>query len=184
MAAITLLTDRAAVASSNELLRKVERPLLGCRPNGPLTKSSSGQSARAPLSPRHAAVHAERLGFVGCREDHATADGYRLPAQARVQQQLDRGVEGVQVRMKDGGRRLHEVPTLRIVFLVCSLTLRESTSRRCKGAGQAVYRTGRPNSIFIYSSRSAARRPLPAGCYRPKSSQGPPRSSRAPAGRW
>ncbi len=53
---------------------------------------------------RHAAVDAEGLRFVGRREHHAAPDRDRLPLEGRVEHLLDRGVERVQVRMKDCGR--------------------------------------------------------------------------------
>ena len=61
--------------------------------------------ARPPS--RHAAAHAEGLGLVGRGEHDAAADRDRLAAQRRVEQLLDRGVEGVEVRMEDGGCRFH-----------------------------------------------------------------------------
>ena len=61
--------------------------------------------ARPP--PRHPAAHPERLGLVGGGQHDPAADGDRLAAQRRVEQLLDRGVEGVQVRMEDGGCRFH-----------------------------------------------------------------------------
>jgi hypothetical protein len=61
--------------------------------------------ARTP--PRHAAVDAEGLGLVGRSQHHPAADRDGLAAQGRVEQLLDRGVEGVQVRMEDGGCRFH-----------------------------------------------------------------------------
>ena len=65
--------------------------------------------ARAP--PRHAAADPEGLGFVGSGQHNPAADGDGLAAQGRVEQLLDRGIEGVQVRMEDGGRHIH--PTTR-----------------------------------------------------------------------
>ena len=63
----------------------------------------------ARLAAGHAAVDTECLGFVGGREDHAAADGDRLAPQAGIEQLLDRGVEGVEIGMEDGGLRLHGV---------------------------------------------------------------------------
>jgi hypothetical protein len=59
---------------------------------------------------RHPAVHAEGLGFVGGGKHDAAADGDRPAAQRRVEELLDRGVEGVEIRMEDGGNRCHPVP--------------------------------------------------------------------------
>ena len=63
----------------------------------------------ARLAAGHAAVDAEGLGFVGGSEDHAATDGDRPAAQVRIEQLLDRGIEGVQVRMEDGGLGLDDV---------------------------------------------------------------------------
>ena len=72
----------------------------------PPTKISCGQSSLRP-PPRHAAVHAERLGLVGGREHHAAADRDRLAAKRRVEQLLDRRVEGVEIGVQDGRRGFH-----------------------------------------------------------------------------
>jgi len=61
---------------------------------------------------RHAAMYAEGLGFVRRREHDTAADRDRLSAQRRVKQLLDRGVERIQVGVKDGRRRFHPIPTL------------------------------------------------------------------------
>ena len=61
--------------------------------------------ARPP--PRHSAADPESLGFVGGGKHDPAADGDRLAAQRRVEQLLDRGIEGVEVRMEDGGHRFH-----------------------------------------------------------------------------
>ena len=63
---------------------------------------------RAQLAGRaagHAAAHAEGLGLIGGGEHHAAADGDWQTPKGRVKQLLDRGIEGVEVRMKYG--RLH-----------------------------------------------------------------------------
>ena len=65
---------------------------------------------RARLPPRHAAADPERLGFVGRGEHDPAADGDRLAAQRRVEQLLDRGIEGIEVGMEDGGCRFHPQP--------------------------------------------------------------------------
>jgi hypothetical protein len=56
---------------------------------------------------RHAACDPERFGFVGSGQHHPAADGNGLTAQRRVEQLLDRGIEGVEVRVEDGGGRFH-----------------------------------------------------------------------------
>jgi hypothetical protein len=58
-------------------------------------------------APRHSAADPERLGFVGRRQHHPAADRDGFAAQRRIQELLDRGIEGVQVRMEDGGHRVH-----------------------------------------------------------------------------
>ncbi len=58
----------------------------------------------ARLAARHAALRAERLGLVGRCQHHAATDRDRLAAQARIEELLDRGIEGVQIGMEDGGR--------------------------------------------------------------------------------
>ena len=55
------------------------------------------------LPAAHAAADAEGLGFVGTGEHHTAADRDRLAAQARIEHLLDRGVEGVEIGVKDGG---------------------------------------------------------------------------------
>jgi hypothetical protein len=57
--------------------------------------------ARSPS--RHAATDSEGLGFVRSGEHNPATHGNRPAAQRRVEQLLDRGVEGVQIRVKDSG---------------------------------------------------------------------------------
>src|SRR5690348_1473808 len=52
---------------------------------------------------RHPAADAEGSRFVGRRENNTSADGDRLAAQARIKQLFDRRVEGVEIRVEDGG---------------------------------------------------------------------------------
>ena len=52
---------------------------------------------------RHSASDAECLGLIRCREDNPAADRNGLAAERGIEQLLDRGVEGVEVRMEDGG---------------------------------------------------------------------------------
>jgi hypothetical protein len=56
---------------------------------------------------RHDAVDAEGLGFVGGGKHYPAADGDGLAVQGRVEQLLDRSVEGFEVGVKDGGCRFH-----------------------------------------------------------------------------
>src|SRR4029434_3794478 len=53
--------------------------------------------------PRHAASYTEGARCVGGREHDAAADRNRLAAQARVKQLFDRRIEGVEVRVQNGG---------------------------------------------------------------------------------
>jgi hypothetical protein len=55
----------------------------------------------APID-RHAAPHPKRFGLIGGRKYDATAYGNRLAAQGRVEQLLNRGIEGVEVGMQNG----------------------------------------------------------------------------------
>src|SRR5207237_3133605 len=57
----------------------------------------------ARLPSRHAAADPEGLGFVRSGKHNPSADGDRLATQRRVEQLLDRGVEGIEVCMEDGG---------------------------------------------------------------------------------
>jgi hypothetical protein len=57
----------------------------------------------ARLPSRHAAAHPEGLGFVRSGKHNPTPDGDGLAAQRRVEQLLDRSIEGIQVCMEDGG---------------------------------------------------------------------------------
>jgi len=61
--------------------------------------------ARPPS--RHAAADSEGLGFVGSGEHDPAPDRNGLAAQGRVEKLLDRGVEGIEVGMKDRGGRFH-----------------------------------------------------------------------------
>ena len=57
----------------------------------------------ARLPSRHTPADPEGLGFVGSGEHNSATDGDGLAAQGRIEQLLDRGIEGIQVRMKDRG---------------------------------------------------------------------------------
>jgi len=61
----------------------------------------------ARLPSRHAAADPERLGFVRSGKHNPAPYGDGLAAQRRVEQLLDRGIEGVQVCMEDAGNRFH-----------------------------------------------------------------------------
>jgi hypothetical protein len=56
----------------------------------------------ARLPSRHAAAHPEGLGFVRSGKHDPTTDGNGLAKQRRVEQLLDRGIEGIQVCMENG----------------------------------------------------------------------------------
>src|SRR5260221_2568784 len=59
------------------------------------------------LPSRHAAADPEGLGFVRSGKHNPTTDGNGFAAQRRVKQLLYGGIEGIQVRMEDGGCRCH-----------------------------------------------------------------------------
>src|SRR6266852_8151594 len=61
----------------------------------------------ARLPSRHAAADPERLGFVRSGKHNPTTDGNGFATQRRVKQLLYGGIEGIQVRMEDGGCRCH-----------------------------------------------------------------------------
>jgi hypothetical protein len=67
--------------------------------------------ARPPS--RHAPADSEGPGFIRRGKHDSTADGDGLAAQRRIEQLLDRGIEGVEVRMEDGRGRFHPSPRLR-----------------------------------------------------------------------
>ena len=56
---------------------------------------------------RHATPNAEDLSFVRRGEHDTAPDRDWLAAQRRVEQLLDRGIEGIQVSVKDGSRGFH-----------------------------------------------------------------------------
>jgi len=70
----------------------------------------------ARLPSRHPAADPEGLGFVRRGKHNPAANGDRLATQRRIEQLLDRGVEGVQVRVEDRGYRFHPDSSL-AVFL-------------------------------------------------------------------
>src|SRR5215204_253156 len=72
-------------------------------------KNEVGTELPRALS-RHAASYAEGPRFVGGRENDATADRNRLAAQVRGKQLLDRSIEGVEIRMENGGCGTHLLP--------------------------------------------------------------------------
>ena len=65
------------------------------------------QALGAPA--RHATLHTEPLRLVRRGQHHAAADGDGPPAQLRVQQLLDRRVEGVEIGVQDRGTGWHRV---------------------------------------------------------------------------
>ncbi len=64
-----------------------------------------GQPGAEPFGPPagHARDHAERLRLVRGGEDDPTADRDGPAAKRRVEKLLDRGIEGVEVGVQDGG---------------------------------------------------------------------------------
>src|SRR5437773_916629 len=61
----------------------------------------------ARLPSRHAAANPKGPGFVRSCKHNSTTDGNGFATQRRVKQLLYGGIEGIQVRMKDGGCRCH-----------------------------------------------------------------------------
>lgn len=62
----------------------------------------------ACLAARHAASHPKSPGLVARRQYHPAAYGDRSPTQIGVEELLDRGIEGVEVGVKDGGKGFHD----------------------------------------------------------------------------
>ena len=92
----------------------------------------------ARLAPRHAAAHAEGARLVGGGEHDTAADRDRLAAQRRIEQLLDRGIEGVEIRMQDGALSF---PSDRSPLRRCSM------SRVCFEG--AVLRTNREQTGLV-----------------------------------
>jgi hypothetical protein len=61
----------------------------------------------ARLPSWHTAADSEGSGFIRSRKHDPSANGDRLAAQGRVEHLLDRGIEGIKVRMEYGGCRFH-----------------------------------------------------------------------------
>ncbi len=61
--------------------------------------------ARLPAG--HAAMHAEGFRLIGSGEHDAAAHRDRLAFETRIEQLLDRGIEGVEIGMEDGGGAFH-----------------------------------------------------------------------------
>src|SRR5258705_8018783 len=61
----------------------------------------------ARLPSRHAATNPQGPGFVRSSKHNPTTDGNGFAAQRRVKQLLYGGIEGIQIRMEDGGCRCH-----------------------------------------------------------------------------
>jgi hypothetical protein len=103
------LVDRQALHERRRLLEDLEDRLarLGIRRHPRL--DDDRVRAQAPrLAAAHRRADATRLGLVAGRQHDPHPDDYRAAAQARVVALLDRGVEGVEVRMQDRGLARHE----------------------------------------------------------------------------
>src|SRR5688572_2793220 len=102
------LIDRDAFDQGREIVQDLDRgisqPLIVLEMAADKDEPGA-QFAR--LAARHAAMNAKGLGLVGGGQHHAAADGNRLAAQARIQELLDRGIEGIEIRMEDGGAGIH-----------------------------------------------------------------------------
>ena len=102
------LVDGDALDERREVAQHLDRGI--AQPLVLLEMAADENELRAELArppSRHAAVHAEGLGLVGRREHDPAADRDRLAAQRRIEQLLDRGIEGVEIGMEDGGDRVH-----------------------------------------------------------------------------
>ena len=102
------LVDRDALDQRREVAehtnRRVSEPLVF------LEMSAGEDQLRAELlrpPSRHAAMHAERFRLIGRRQHNPAADRDRLAQQRRVEQLLDRRIEGVEVGMQDCRRGFH-----------------------------------------------------------------------------
>ena len=102
------LVDRNALDQRREIVEHANRGV--AEPLVVLEMPADEDQLRAefPGAPaRHAAMHAESLGLVGCGEHDPAADGDRLAAQRRIEQLLDRCIKGVEIGMQDGRRVFH-----------------------------------------------------------------------------
>ena len=102
------LVDGDAFDQGREVAQHVDRGV--AQPLVVLEVPADEDEVRAEFArppPRHAAAHAERLGLVGGRQHDPAADGDGLAAQRRVEQLLDRRIEGVEIGVEDGGHRVH-----------------------------------------------------------------------------
>jgi hypothetical protein len=76
-------------------------------------------------------VDPESLGFVRSSEHNPAANGDRPATQRRIEQLLDRGVEGVQVRMEDRRYPFHPDSSISHAFansrFLCYQVLRDRT---------------------------------------------------------
>src|SRR6202047_5481759 len=98
----------------------------------------------ACLPSRHAAADPEGPGFVRSGKHDPTTDGNGSATQRRVKQLLYGGIEGIQVRMEDGGCRCHPDRSP-VTFRADSRT--ENTVRTCTAS---VKPAGRARSAFPF----------------------------------
>src|SRR5258706_15504524 len=71
------------------------------------TDNGESPTACARLPSRRAAANPKGPGFVRSSKHNPTTDGNGSATQRRVKQLLYGGIEGIQVRMEDGGCRCH-----------------------------------------------------------------------------
>ena len=90
------LDQRRVIVEDSE--RRVSQPLI--LPEVAMHENQPGAKFPGP-TPRHAAMHAKGLGFIGRGEDHPTTDGNRFALQGGVEQLFDRGIEGIEIGVKD-----------------------------------------------------------------------------------
>ena len=98
------LVDRDALDQRREIVEHPDRGVAEALVFAEAAADEDQLRAKlARLAAGHAAAHAKNLRLIGGGQHHAAADRDRLAAQRRVEQLLDRGVEGVEIGMEDSG---------------------------------------------------------------------------------
>src|SRR5271166_936849 len=98
------LVDGNAFHERSEIIEHIDgsiaQPLV--IPEMPADKDQLRTQLTGPPS-RHAATNAKRLGFVRGSKHHPAANGDGFASQGRVEQLLDRCIEGIEIRVQDSG---------------------------------------------------------------------------------
>ena len=113
----------------------------------------------ARLPSRHAAADPEGLGFVGSGKHNPATDGNGSAAQRRVKQLLYGGIEGIQVRMEDGGCRCHlggSRDILQLPSISRSRLSANSTRSACSCAADVQSKSAAMSCSICTSRRSRA----------------------------